>query len=393
MDTPQPPRRTRNILPGLLLAPTIVYLLSIATWLIARTAFGDRRWWLFLLNNVTPYLIMPLALVMLPAMIARRWLIAAVSVLLFIISAPLLIDPWFRLPRTHDGLSAQGVPFRVMTFNINGGNDRPDHVIATIRAAQPDIIALQELNPAIAAALERELGEEYSYRFLDPQWGVTGMGIISRFPLRPLAIRLPGHRWIGTPQAVEIDTPGKTITLLNFHAIPPLGSRQEMTAAIGERERQAAAINAFVEAQRTPVVVAGDLNATPFHRAYHILENGALSNVWRTCGDGTGFTWPGADTFRRIPIPSWFVRIDYLFTTGGIVCLDASVGAWDGFPDHRAVVATPGVAEELREPDMPRSTGVDACSILRPAGEPSLRDRRSPDPMGCIACTNDARSQ
>ena len=36
----------------------------------------------------------------------------------------------------------------------------------------------------------------------------------------------------------------------------------------------------------------------------------------------------------------WFVRIDHLFTTNGIVCLDASVGPWDGFSDHRAVVAT-----------------------------------------------------
>jgi endonuclease/exonuclease/phosphatase (EEP) superfamily protein YafD len=34
------------------------------------------------------------------------------------------------------------------------------------------------------------------------------------------------------------------------------------------------------------------------------------------------------------------VRIDYLFTAGEIVCLDASVGPWDGVSDHRAVVAT-----------------------------------------------------
>jgi endonuclease/exonuclease/phosphatase family metal-dependent hydrolase len=41
-----------------------------------------------------------------------------------------------------------------------------------------------------------------------------------------------------------------------------------------------------------------------------------------------------------VPVPPWFVRIDYLFTAGEIVCLDASVGPWDGVSDHRAVVAT-----------------------------------------------------
>jgi endonuclease/exonuclease/phosphatase (EEP) superfamily protein YafD len=341
VDTLQPPsHRTRHILLNLLFATVIVYLLFLVVWLITRTLFGDRWWWLFLLNAVTPYLLMPLPLLILPAIIVRRWFAVALSIPLFVISAPLLIDPWFRLSTARYGFSSQGAPFRVMTFNINGGNERTDRVLAAIRAAQPDIIALQELNPSIAAALERDLKNEYPYQLLDPQWGVTGMGIISRFPLRPLAARLPGDRWIGAPQAVEIDTPGQTITLLNFHAIPPVGPSEYMTAAIGERERQAEAINAFVQAQRTPVVVAGDLNATPFHRAYHILQHGALSDVWQECGSGAGFTWPGNRTIGGVPVLPWFVRIDHLFTTNGIVCLDASVGLWDGVSDHRAVVAT-----------------------------------------------------
>jgi endonuclease/exonuclease/phosphatase (EEP) superfamily protein YafD len=341
VDTLQPPsHRTRTILLDLLFALVHVYLLVLVVWLITRTVFGDRWWWLFLLNAVTPYLLMPLPLLILPAIIVRRWFAVALSIPLFIISAPLLIDPWFRLGTARYGFSPQDAPFRVMTFNINGGNERTDRVLAAIRAAQPDIVALQELNPSIAAALERDLGEEYPYRFLDPQWGVTGMGVISRFPLRRSPAQLPGDHWIGTPQAVEIDTPGKTITLLNIHAIPPVGSRDRMTWAIGERERQAEAINAFVQAQRTPVVVAGDLNATPFHRAYHILQHGALSDVWQECGSGAGFTWPGNRTIGGVPVLPWFVRIDHLFTTNGIVCLDASVGPWDGVSDHRAVVAT-----------------------------------------------------
>jgi len=182
VDTLQPPsHRTRHILLNLLFATVIVYLLFLVVWLITRTLFGDRWWWLFLLNAVTPYLLMPLPLLILPAIIARRWFAVALSIPLFVISAPLLIDPWLRFDTARYGFSSQGAPFRVMTFNINGGNERTDRVLAAIRAAQPDIIALQELNPSIAAALERDLKNDYPYQFLDPQWGVTGMGIISRF--------------------------------------------------------------------------------------------------------------------------------------------------------------------------------------------------------------------
>lgn len=112
---------------------------------------------------------------------------------------------------------------------------------------------------------------------------------------------------------VEIDTPVRTITLLNVHAIPPVGPRDWMTWAIGERERQAEAIAAFARNHRKPLVIAGDMNVTPFHRAYRILKS-ELIDVWRKHGSGAGFTWPGGERMLLgIPIPSWLVRIDYIF--------------------------------------------------------------------------------
>lgn len=339
MQPVQPqPRRQRHWFVSLLLAPVFVYFLFIAVWLAARTVYEDRWWWLFLLNAGTPYLLLPLPFIFLFAMIVRRPLAIAFSVLLLIPGAPLLAAPW--MPSITPGYGPQASQFRVMTFNLNGGHDRPDRVIAAIREAQPDIVALQELNPAIAAALERDLKGEYPYQTLDPQWGVTGMGVISRFPLRRSAAQLPGDHWVGAPQVVEIDTPVRTITLLNVHAIPPVGPRDWMTWAIGERERQAEAIAAFARNHRKPLVIAGDMNVTPFHRAYRILKS-ELIDVWRKHGSGAGFTWPGGErTLLGIPLPSWLVRIDYIFISGDLTCVGATVGPWDGVSDHRAVAAT-----------------------------------------------------
>ncbi len=332
------PRPQRHWLVDLLLAPVFIYLLFIAVWLAVRTVYEDRWWWLFLLNAGTPYLLLPLPFVFLFALAARRPLAIGFSVLLLVPGAPLLAALW--MPSIRTDVASQSSEFRVMTFNINGGNDRPDRVIATIRDARADIVALQELNPDIAAALERDLKNDYPYQAFNPQWGVTGMGVISRFPLRRSAAQLPGDHWIGDPQAVDIDTPGGTITLLNVHAIPPVGPRDRMTWAIGERERQMDAIVAFARDRRMPLVVAGDMNATPFHRAYRILER-ELIDVWRKCGSGAGFTWPGdGRRLLEVPMPSWLVRIDYIFISDNLTCVDASAGPWDGFSDHRAVTAT-----------------------------------------------------
>lgn len=335
---PSQPRQQRRWFVNLLLAPVFIYMIFIAAWLAVRTIYEDRWWWLFVLNAGTPYLLLPLPFILLFTLIARRPLAIAFSILLLVPGAPLLAAPW--MPSITPGFAARASEFRVMTFNINGGNDRPDRVIAAIRNARPDIVALQELNPDIAAALERDLKNDYPHQALDPQWGVTGMGVISRFPLRRSATQLPGEHWIGAPQAVDIDTPGGTITLLNVHAIPPVGPRDWMTWAISERERQMEAIVAFARNYRKPLVVAGDMNATPFHRAYRILES-ELIDVWRKHGGGAGFTWPGGErTLLGVPMPSWLVRIDYIFISYDLTCVDASVGPWDGFSDHRAVVAT-----------------------------------------------------
>ncbi len=331
-----PPLRLRW--PLILIVPLALYLLFLVGWLAARTLLGDRWWWLFLLNVATPYLLLPLPLALLIALALRRWLSVALSVALLAPGAPILLDVW--MPSFSDDLEYSKPAITVMTYNLYGGNDQAEPVIAAIRAAKADVVALQELNPAIAAALQRELAGEYPFQLLDPRAGVTGMGVISRWPLQPLTTRLPGEHWVGTPQLLRIAAPLGEVVLLNVHTIPPVGSPGWMTWAISERERQVAAIVAVAREQRQPVIVAGDLNATPYNRAYRILRDGDLVDVWPQCGLDAGFTWPSAgQAVRGVPLPAWLVRIDYILTSPGLMCTEAAVGQWDGFSDHRPVVA------------------------------------------------------
>ncbi len=206
-------------------------------------------------------------------------------------------------------------------------------------------VLLQELTPSVAAAIRRELAGEFPYQIVDPGVGAEGLGVIARYPLRPTGQRLPGT-WVGTPQVLELDVSGTTVTLVNFHASSTvLAGPALLEGQVRERERQAQTIVAFVAAHPGPLIAAGDLNATDQSTAYAWITR-VLRDAWREAGWGLGHTFPGAaspgssrPTLAGILVPMWLVRIDYVFHSPHWQAVWARLGPWDGRSDHRPVVA------------------------------------------------------
>src|SRR3954470_13960990 len=149
-----------------------------------------------------------------------------------------------------------------MTYNMLGSNEDVAAVLTTVRSVGADVVLFQELNVPTAVALQEELDAAYPYQVLDARVGVEGMGVISRYPLRPTGEMLP-LRWIGVPQVLALDFAGQTVTVLNAHPLSGL-------AYVREREAQARAISAFVAAHPGPLLMGADLNATDRSRAYGV---------------------------------------------------------------------------------------------------------------------------
>jgi vancomycin resistance protein VanJ len=240
------------------------------------------------------------------------------------------------LPAAHSACACatEGPQLSVMSFNVYGGNATPAQVVATIRDTGADLVALQELNPEVAAAVERELVGVYPVMLLAPQPGVTGMGLLSRYPLRALG-SLPGQGWLGAPQVVELAMGAQKVVVLNFHAIPPMVTfAGSSTEAVRERERQAAAIVALAAEHKGPLLAMGDFNTTRHHYAYQIV-NAALGDAWAVQG-GPGFTWPVPGT-SDLPLP--MTRIDYIFHSAHWTPRSAAVGAMGSGSDHMPITA------------------------------------------------------
>jgi endonuclease/exonuclease/phosphatase family metal-dependent hydrolase len=162
---------------------------------------------------------------------------------------------------------------RVLSYNIHhaegtdGKLDVP-RIAGIIEAAKPDLVAVQEVDRNTTrtkmtdqtAELAKLTGLHGTFgKAIDYQGGGYGQAILSRWPIKSVKVHtLPGKPGQETRIAVAVRVePGDGRPALTF-----VGTHFQHDNAAA-REEQAAKVNALFAAADGPVVLAGDLNATP----------------------------------------------------------------------------------------------------------------------------------
>jgi vancomycin resistance protein VanJ len=317
------------------------YLLMLFAWLGIYIATGDRFTIIGLLNFVAIFLFVPLALVLVVAITCKsRWLGVG-----FVAGAAVLIWLWGGLfiPRSNQNVLDEPT-LSVMTYNVLAWHSQYEPILETIRAENPDILLLQELNTGLADLLENELIDEYPYQVVEPVDNPTGIGVISKFPIKPSEITLP-QLWAGGPQILELDWNGEQITLVNFHMFPTTGiwPLEAVNRSIRFRDQEAR-ILAGLANQSSSAIMGGDANTTSLSNAYKTLTS-TLTDGFRSAGFGLGHTFPGSTIpesdrphIGSLYVPAWVTRIDYVFHTKDWTTVSARTARVDGVSDHRGVI-------------------------------------------------------
>lgn len=319
-----------------------LYAGLIIVWFALHIWIGDAVWWLALLDSFTPFLFLPLVLI-LPASLVCRWRAFQLSVVPPAVIFLVLYGTLF-LPRLNP--ASGGTPLVVMTFNIWGYSESIETARAIIHDEVPDIVALQELSPQMAEVLVAELGEVYPYRSVSLSAEQSGgMAILSRYPLTVLSSdKLSKWR----VQVVEISTGERKLTLYNVH--PEVSNvliyleegsslPEEVEASWAKREAQIRELVADSDARGGPVIVAGDLNSTDQSTAYQVLAEG-LADAHRVTGWGFGHTFPAyGGSWRGVPIVARQMRLDMVLYSKDFVALNCQVGSAHGESDHLPVLA------------------------------------------------------
>lgn len=343
-----------------------VYTIFVFAWAILYVIFGDRWAWLFLVTSFAPYLFVPLPVIALIAIVTRRreiWIeVIVLGMFAIYLYGGLFVPKFTRVNPDTPVIT-------VMTYNMLGFSDRSDAVLTTIRREHTDLVAIQELNPRTAEAIQQDLKSDYPFQVLNPQEGTSGMGVISRYPLYTTSETIAAE-WSGNPQILTLKWHETMVVLFHFHMLAPNPLPGKTEGTIHEREKQARAIASFAAAHPAPFIALGDFNSSDQSTAYTIITDG-LVDSWREVGWGLGPTYPGinVDTLPMalqdgmikagwgsyqfpnintgLAVPIWLIRLDYIFHSRDWRALSARLGAWDGYSDHRPVISELTLAEFL----------------------------------------------
>ena len=197
------------------------------------------------------------------------------------------------------------VSFRVMTANLFDGYVDPDSLARVLGEVEPDIMVCQEL----ATNAAEVIADHFPHHDLHPAGGYEGRGIASRFDFRAGVLWLPTRR-----ASLATFAPGihpaipDGLHVIGTHLVNPIDRPLRRSAKI--RHEQVTGILEQVRMAQTPVVVAGDLNATPLYRSYRRLA-GAMTDMPKSAGPVR--TWSPWPKFPRL------LRIDHIFSEG-LVC-------------------------------------------------------------------------
>jgi endonuclease/exonuclease/phosphatase (EEP) superfamily protein YafD len=319
----------------------LIYCLGSVALALLWTFVPRGPWWLGLANLFAPHLFLPLLLVLPAALALRSWPLRGAALLS--LAAFLALFGGLLLPRSP--LASSGTPLRVMTFNHLFSNPEVGGVTAALRGSQADLVALQELSPAVAQSVWDNLLDRYPYQVLlpDRDGGAGGIGLLSRYPLVPRPVQTDFPMQVAT-----LELPGQSVTVINVHpSIPQVHYRRirrllDLPVITGyeadRREGQLAAILAQIDRTGGPLIVLGDFNTGDREASYAAFA-ARLRDAYRATSDGFGFTFPNRHAVERLPVPFPLVRIDYIWTSPSVAPVSTRVDCADTGSDHCSLVA------------------------------------------------------
>lgn len=184
-----------------------------------------------------------------------------------------LVTASVALPRAAAGTPALQIAFA----NVHVSNADPARLLAWLARAPVDVLALAEVSPPFAAALQREAPGVLPYRVLHPRNDPWGIAVFSRIPLHDVRLVAAAD---GVPRLEATLDAGGPVRLVVLHPKPPM-------SPVMLRQRDAIVHAVARDGDALPRIVVGDFNASPWSRplrdATHLGLRRAtgLAPTWR----------------------------------------------------------------------------------------------------------------
>lgn len=300
----------------------VVILLALSgSWI---GLLGDWHWFADLFAHFRwQYLILSLLAVLWSFWRGRRK-VASLSVMTMMLNAWLIGSLTVRTS-TYGQNAVSPESVRVVSLNVLTSNKRHGEVLEYLHACGADIIFLMEVDDGWASAME-PLKSTHPHHLVHSQSDNFGIALYSRLPLQDMRVV---HEFQMGPDIGPYTTPSVAARLqigtreLHFygiHPVPPAGR-----TAWHSRNNQLRAVAYQVAASKTPALVMGDFNSTPWCKGMRsIREAGGL--------DSHSYSPPWQPTWRVTSV--FAIPIDHTLSTSSLIITRRQIGP-DVGSDHR----------------------------------------------------------
>lgn len=303
---PLPPRpsaaRRRRLISLALLAPGVLGLIALT--------LGETLWIPSLMREGASHVLPAMLVAAILAIATRRYVSALLNAASLVLCLTLLVGP--RAPLSGSGDSAADEAIRVVQINALTSNPNHDEVLRLISDPEIDILSLIECPIKLSRSIRADKVLTHLNRVVGPpnppytQWIL----LFSRWPMDPWesdSASTPGL------VAAVIHTPTGPLGVVSLHASAPWEPPRWRTG--NTTIRGAARIASEMHRAGLPVMVVGDLNATPLSARTSWLRNVGLKRCKPlSTPAGTfpsGLPWPfqiaidDAVVSEEIRVQSW----------------------------------------------------------------------------------------
>ncbi len=306
---------------------------DVATWTFAllclvvaasRVIGGNAPVLLQPLQAVLPILLAPIWLVLVVALVTKRWpqaILAGFLALTHFFSvnpARAAVAKPFWLPNSP--------VFTVAHLNVFVENKTPDATIDGLLKTDADIVVLNEFTESFSTRLlVKGAFEQYPYKVLVPRQTPFGAAVLSKFPFDD--VQRVGRAQLPSVRVVLPD--GDFARIVAVHPAPPLSSADSEN---WDQDLKTFGRLVADTGGDEPLVLVGDFNGTRWQPPFGHLLAGSLRDAHETVGRGLSFSWP----VNKGLAP--FARLDHALHSDRLFPLAVTELA-DAGSDHRGFVA------------------------------------------------------
>lgn len=257
-----------------------------------------------LLVQSRPYISIIFFIFALFLLLKRYYLLGMMQVACVLMSFFLVFDSYSGLQTVKpcsDGLNSK--PIRILSFNVYYKNKKYGELLQAIEVVDADIVLLQEVQSGLYHHAHKRLLDKYAFHYSDFEGGIEhGKALYSKYPLESVK----KQKLLGDSHSIlqaQINVNGQMMHFIGIHTYSPKNK-----VRIKNRNAHIEALQDYIVRladENEYVVVAGDLNTTPWHPVMrHFKEQTQLNNSGFYNIVGTWPTW--LPTFLTIPIDQIF---------------------------------------------------------------------------------------